>query len=164
MTLRANPLVVWRSRDEDRAGKRGAEGKRALRRLFAEEDHLSKCERIRVCDRELRGSTADLREAPRGAAMQPKLRRTTGLPNDFDIAPQHALRVAGAEGLHRRFLGRESTGEMNRRIAAPHAVGHLAFSEDAVGEPFAVSFDSRFDARDVRRVEAESDDGHASTA
>jgi hypothetical protein len=33
-----------------------------------------------------------------------------------------------------------------------------------VGEPFAVPFDRCSDARDVRRVQAESDDGHAPTA
>ena len=146
------------------AGGRDADGNERCAGLLAEEDHLSERERIRVRDRELRGSPADFREASRGAAVQPQLRWTAGLADDFDVAPQHTLRVAGAEGLHGRFLGREPAGEMNRRIVASHAVGDLRFREDAMGEPFAVPFDGCPDTRDVRRVEAESDDGHAPTA
>ena len=96
--------------------------------------------------------------------MQPQLRRTARLTDDFDVAPQHSLRVSGAEGFHRRFLGREAAGKVNGRIVAPHAVRDLRFGEDAVSEPFAVPFDGRSDARDIRCVEAESDDVHAPTA
>ena len=96
--------------------------------------------------------------------MQPQLRRTARLADDFNVAPQHSLRVSGAQGFHRRFLGREATGEVNGRIVAPHAVRNLPFSEDSVSKPFAVPFDGRSDARDIRGVEAESDDVHAPTA
>ena len=140
------------------AGNEGCGG------LLAEEDHLSERERIRVCDRELRGSPADLREASRGATMQPQLRRTARLSDDFDVAPQYSLRVSGAERFHRRFLGRKAAGEVNGRIVAPHAVRHLRFSEDAVSKAFAVPFNGRSDPRDIRGVEAESDDVHAPTA
>ena len=132
--------------------------------LLAEEDDLRERERIRVSNRELRGSPAYLREAPGGAAVQPQLRRTSGLTNDFDVTPQHSLRVAGAERFHGCLLGGEPAREMNRWIVPSHAVGDFRFREDAVGEPFAVPFDCCSDARDIRRVQAESDDGHAPTA
>ena len=34
---------------------------------------------------------------------------------DLDVAPQHALRMAGAERLHRRFFRRKPAGKVNRR-------------------------------------------------
>ena len=140
------------------------DGERELRVLCAEEDDLSEGECIGVCDRELRRLSAKLREASRGAAMQLQLRWTAGPADDFDIAPQHALRMAGPERLHRGFLRREPSREVNRGIPPAHAVRNLRFREDATGESFAVTFDSRSDARDVGRVEAQSDDGHAPTA
>ena len=117
-----------------------------------------------MCDRKLRGSPADLREASGGAAVQPQLRRTAGLAHDLHVTPQDSLRVAGAQSFHGCFLGGEPAREMNRRVVTSHAVGDFRFREDAVGEPFAVPFDCCSDARDVRRVQAESDDGHAPTA
>ena len=72
-------------------------------------------------------------EAPGGAAVQLQLRRAAA-PDDLDVAPEHAVRVAGAERLHRRFLRGEAAGEMNRRLPPPRAVRDLAFGEDAVQE------------------------------
>lgn len=132
--------------------------------LLAEEDDLSERERIRVSNRELRGSPAYLRVAPGGTAVQPQLRRTAGLANNLNVAPQHSLRVAGAERFHGCLLGGEPAREMNRWIMPSHAVSDLRFREDAVSEPFAVPFDCCSDTRDIRRVQAESDDGHAPTA
>jgi hypothetical protein len=146
------------------ARSRGEKGNERCAGLLAEEDDLSERERIRVSDRELRGSSAYLREAPGGAAVQPQLRRTTGLANDFDITPKNSLRVAGAERFHGGLFGGEPAREMNRWIVPPHTVGDFRFREDAVGEPVAVPFDRRSDARDICRVQAQSDDGHAPTA
>jgi len=140
------------------------EGNEGCARLLAEEDHLSERERIRVCDRELRGSTADSCEASCGASVQPQLRRAARLANDFDVAPKHSLRVTGAERFHGCFIGGKPSREMNRRVVTSHAVGDFRVSEDTVGEPFAVPFDCCSDARDVCRVEAKSDDVHAPTA
>ena len=137
---------------------------RVTPRLLAEENNLSERERIRMRDRELRGSPADLREASSGTAVQPQLRRTAWLADDFDVPPQHSLRVAGTESLHRRFFRREPAREMNCRIVVAHAVGDLRFREDTVCKPFAVAIDCCSDARDVCRVEAKSDDVHAPTA
>lgn len=117
-----------------------------------------------MCDRKLRGSPADLREASSGAAVQPQLRRTARLADDFDIAPEHSLRVARAERFHGCFFGGEPPREMNRRVVTSHAVGDFRVREDTVGEPFAIPFDRCSDAGDVCRVEAESDDVHAPTA
>jgi hypothetical protein len=141
-----------------------AERQQRWRELLAEDDHLSERQRIRVRDRELRRVTADSCEAPSGAAMQPQLRRTAGLTHDFDITPQHTLRVPCSERLHRRFLGREPAREMNRWIAPPHAIRHFGVGEDSAGEPVAVAVEGGSDSRDVRGVESEADDGHAPTA
>ena len=135
-----------RGRDEE--GNEGCDG------LLAEEDHLGERKRIRVRDRQLRGSSADLCEASSSAAVQPQLRWPSGLPDDFDVAPEHSLRVAGAERLHACFLGGEPPREMNRRVVASHAIGDFRVREDPVGEAFAVPFDRCSDARDVCRVEA----------
>ena len=132
--------------------------------LLAEQDDLSERKRIGVCDRQLRGSSTDRREASSGTAMQPQLRRTARLSHDFDVPPQHPLRVAGAQRFHRGFLGCEPPGEMNRGVVASHAVGDFRVREDTVGKPLAVPFDRCSDTRDVRRVQAKSDDGHAPTA
>ena len=121
--------------------------------LFAENDHLREGERIGVRDRQLRRAAADLGEAPRGAAVQPELRRTAGLPDDFDIAPQHALRVAGPERFHRRFLRGETTCEMDGRIPSTHAVGDLRVGEDPVRESVAVTVDRRRNTRNLCCVE-----------
>lgn len=125
---------------------------------------MSEGERIGVSDRELRGLTADLREAPRGAAVQPELRRTAGLADDLDVAPEYALRVAGAERLHRGFLRREAAGEMDRGVPASHAVRDFTGGEDPVGKPFAVALDRGGDAGNLSGVESESNNGHAPKA
>ena len=125
---------------------------------------MSEGERIGVTDRQLRRAAADSGQASGRAAMQLELRRTAGLSHYFDVTPQHALRVPGAERLHRGFLGREAAGEMNRRRMPPHAVRDFAFSENAAREAVAVAVDRRGDAGNFRRVESESDNGHASQA
>jgi len=117
-----------------------------------------------MTDRQFHGLAADSREAARGAPVQLELRRTAGLADDLDVTPENALRMAGAERLHRRFLRREPSGEMNRRLVTAHAVGDLAVGENATGEAVAVAADGRGNARDLRRVESESDNGHASQA
>ena len=84
-------------------------------------------------------------EPARGAAVKLQLRRTAA-PDDFDVAPQDAPRVAGAERLHRRLFRGEAAGKMNGRHAAPLAVRDLAVGEDAVQEPLAVPLDRGGDA------------------
>ncbi len=115
-------------------------------------------------DRELRGAAADFVEATGGAAMKPQLRRAAGPAHDFDVTPEHALGVSGAERLHRRFFRREAAGKMNLGKPAAQAVLDFAVGEDPVREALAVPADRGGDSRNFRRVEAESDDGHSPKA
>ena len=92
-----------------------------------------------------------------GAAVQLQLRRTAAADH-LDVAPEHALRVAGAERFHRRFFRGEPPGEMDGRHAAAHAVRDFALGEDAAEKPVAVALDRVGDAADVGGVEAETDD------
>lgn len=122
--------------------------------LVAQEDDLRERERIGMCDRELRRSSADFLETPCGASVQPQLRRPARLPDHFDVTPQHALRVSRPQRFHRRFFRREAPCEMNRRITAPHAIRNFAFGEDSMSESLSVTIDGRRDSGDVRGVEA----------
>lgn len=92
--------------------------------------------------------------------MQPKERRSA-VPYDFDVPPEHFLRVSGAERFHGRFLGGEAAREMDVRVVAPLAVGDFSVGEHATHEPIAPALDHGLYAADVRGVETETDDiGH----
>ena len=125
--------------------------------LCAEDENLCEREGFGVCDREEGGSAANLGEPTAGAAVQVELRRTAA-PHDFDVAPQHALGVPGAERFHRGFLGREPAGEMNGWQATLPAVGDLTVGEDSMHEAVAIFFDRLRDAVDVGRVDPQPDD------
>ena len=125
---------------------------------------MSERERIGVRDGQLRRVAADFGEASCCAAVQLQLRRTAGPAVDFDVAPQHVLRAAGAQRFHRRFFRGEPAGEMNRRMTPAHAVRDLAVGENPVPESIAVAFERRDDARDFCGVKSKADDGHASQA
>ena len=90
--------------------------------------------------------------APGGAAVQPQLRRTAD-PDHLDVLPQHAAGMAGAERLHRRFLGRETAGEMGDRVAAARTIGDLLIGEDPVQEAVAIALQRRGDPRQIRRIQ-----------
>ena len=62
---------------------------------------------------------ADVGKTPGGAAVQLQPGRTVA-PDDLDVAPQHALRMAGAERFHRRFLRGEP---LRPRSASPARAG-----------------------------------------
>ena len=89
--------------------------------------------------------------------MQREL-RGAAVSNDLDVTPQHALRMAGAERLHRGLLRREAAREMNGRVAAARAVRDLAFSEDSLQKAVTVSLDRVGDTGDVGGVETKADD------
>lgn len=131
---------------------------------FAENDYLGKRERIRMRNRELRRTAADLGKAASGAAVQPKLRGTAGLADHFDIAPEHSLGVSCSKRFHCRFLGRKTTRKVNRWLVTAHAVLDFGIRKDPMREAVAVAFKCGGDPRDVRRVESKANDGHAPTA
>lgn len=114
-------------------------------------------------DCQLRRMAADGLEPTCGAAVQLQLRRSTA-PDHFDVSPQYSLRMARAERLHRGFFGGKASGEMDGRVAAAQTVRHLGLGENAVCKTLAVPLDCGGYARDVCRVEADSDDVHASQA
>ena len=106
----------------------------------AENQHLRHRERVGVRDGQQRRTAAHRARAPRGAAVQPQLRRPAAAERPR-VAPEHAARMAGAERLHRRFLRREAPGEVRHRVAPPRAIGDLAVGEDAAQEPVAVALE-----------------------
>ena len=129
----------------------------------AENKHLGEGERVGMRDGEERGSPTHGGESARSAAVQPQLRRTAAAHN-LDVAPQDALRVAGPQGFHRCFLGREAAGKVNGRCVAAHAVGHFAVRKDSMSEPLTVALDGIADAGDVGCVQSQSDDVHLTQA
>ena len=114
-------------------------------------------------DSHLRRMAANRIEAPCGAAMQLQL-RWAAAPDHFDLAPQHTLRMAYSERLHHHFFNSKTPSKMNRRIATAHAVRDLVLGKDAMRKARAITLDGGGDARDVRCVEPNSDDVHASQA
>lgn len=73
--------------------------------------------------------------------------------------------MAGAQRFHPGFLGGEPAGKMNCGNTPRSAVRDFGLGEHAAQEAFAVALDDVGDPIDVRRVEADADDGrHESSA
>ena len=127
-----------------------------------DEEHLSECERLRVRNRQERTARVQVGHAAGSAAMKLQLRRTAWRAHDFNVAPQHALRVTGAERLHCGFFCREPAREMGCRVPPPRRVRDLPLGEYAAEEPIAVPRDGRFDPIDFGCIHAETDNvcGH----
>ena len=125
----------------------------------AEEHHLRERERVRVRDRHERSANLHRSGAARRAAVQFETRRTAAA-DDLDILPEHALRLAGPEGFHRRFLRGKAAREVRGRVPPLGTIGNLARCEDAVQESLAVALEHVGDARDVGGVEADTKDIH----
>lgn len=85
--------------------------------------------------------------------------RGTSAAHHFNIAPEHLLGMTRSERLHRRFLGGEAAGKVDRRIPAALAVRDFPVGEDAAQKSLAVPFDCRSDARDIGSIEAKANDG-----
>jgi hypothetical protein len=128
-------------------------------RSVAKHQDLGHRQRLGMCDGEQRRAHLHSGGAPGRSAMQPELRRTAG-PDDFDITPEDAARMPGAERLHRRFLGGESSGEVRNRVPAAHTISHLPVGENAAEEALPVPVEGRADARNVGRVESKSENVH----
>src|SRR5438128_1541575 len=94
------------------------------------------------------------------ASCQPQLRRTS-MAEHFDVLPQDAARMPGAERLHRGFLRGKAAGEARDRIAVMRTISNLAVGENTVEEAVAVPLQYVAEARNIGGVEPEPDDGHA---
>ncbi len=148
----------WRRRwagagERLRAGDNGRYG-----RLAGEEHNLRDRKGIRVRECQERRVGANRLELPLRAAVEYEGRRPVRA-HHFDVAPPHLSGVPRAECLHRRFLRREASGKMNSRCTALLAVRDLVAGEDPLEEALAVSLDHTGDARDIRGVEAQANDG-----
>src|SRR5262245_26068136 len=106
-------------------------------------------------DRDERRFPAYSRELRGRAAVHLELRRTAA-SDDLDIAPQNAMRMAGAKRFHRRLFRSESAGKVNRRRPAAATVRNLRVGKHSTEKPFAVSLDYAGDAVDIRGVETDS--------
>ena len=87
-----------------------------------------------------------------GAAMKLQLRRSAGRAHDFDVAPEHALRMSGAERFHRRFFRSEAAGEVRRWVSAPGRIRNFPVREDPADKSIAITLDGGVDAIDFRRI------------
>ena len=130
----------------------------------AEDQDLGQRQRVGVGDGEERRTAADGLEPACGASVKPQLRRPAASADDLDVAPQHPLRVARAQGFHRGFFRGKAPGEMNGRLPPAHAIRDFALGEDTMGEALAVARHGGGDARDVGGVKAEPDDVHVTQA
>ena len=129
--------------------------------LLPEEHDLRQRESFRVRDGQQRRLHSHALGTRGRAAVQPQLRRPRHTYY-LDVLPEHTARVTGAERLHTSFLGREAAGEVRDGVAPPLTIGNLAVGEDAAQETIAVALQRLRDARDVRRVEPDSNDVHDS--
>jgi hypothetical protein len=68
--------------------------------------------------------------------------------------------MARAERLHRRLFGGEAPRQVRDGIPSPRTIGNLTVGEDAAQEPLPIAVEYLGEARNVRRVEAETQDRH----
>lgn len=128
-------------------------------RSIGEEEDLRHRERVCVGDGEERSAGPHRLEAAQRTACQPQLRRSASSKH-FDVLPEDAARVAGAERLHGRLFCGKSSGEVRRGVPPPHTIINLCVGEHARQEPVAIPLDDIAHARDVRGIEPQPDDAH----
>jgi hypothetical protein len=112
-----------------------------------------------VGDRQQRSPHLHPLGANRGTAvkLQPGW---TATADDLDVLPQHAARVAGAERLHRRFVGGKSPRQVRSGISPASTISNLASSEHALQEAFAVALEHVGEPGDIGGVEADAENVH----
>ena len=123
----------------------------------AEDQDLRDRQRVGVRDGQQRRTAAYRGELPSGSAVQLELRRPAAADH-LDVTPEDPLRMARAERFHRRLLRGEAAREMNRRLAAPHAVRDFTLGENTLQESLAIALDGADDARDVGGVDTQTYD------
>lgn len=124
-----------------------------------EEHDLRQGQCLGVCDGHEAATHLHALGAPGGAAVQLQLRRPAEA-DDLDVLPQHAAGMAGAESLHRRFLGRKPAGEVRDGVAPPRTIGDLPLGENPVQEPVAIAPECFRNPWKIRRVQTNSNDVH----
>jgi hypothetical protein len=83
--------------------------------------------------------------------------------HDFDVLPEHAVRLTGPERLHRRFLRGEAAGEVRSRVPALGTICNLTRCKHALQETLAVAVEQVSDTRDIGGVQADAEDIHDRT-
>lgn len=114
---------------------------------------------LRVGQGQERRGAAHRAQSARRAPMKLQLRRSAA-PNDFDVAPEHPLRVPRPEGFHGRFLGGKPRGEMGSRPSPVPAIRDLAIGKHPFQEPFTEPVDGLLDPGDLGGIESGADDFH----
>jgi hypothetical protein len=130
-----------------------------VRASVADQHHLREGECFRVRDRQEGSTDVQAVGAPRRAAMQLQPWGTAH-PHDLDVLPHHPTRVPGAKRFHGRFFCGEAAGEMRSRIPTLGTIGNLPGGKHALQEALAVPLEDRCQARNVGRVEADTEDVH----
>ena len=120
---------------------------------------MSQGQGVGVRDGQMRPGRTKPREVFAGGVVKLQLRRPAAA-DDFEVAPEHTKRVAGADGLHASLLRGEPSGQMRRRMLAAHAVGNLCIGEDSTEKPVAVSLERLGDASNLGGVHSQADDRH----
>lgn len=113
-------------------------------------------------DRHVRPAHVHRIGAPLCAAVELKARRAAAA-HDLDVPPEHAVRMAGAERFHGRFLRGETAGKVRHGVTAAGTIRNFAVGEDTTQKTVAVAREDLRDARNVGGVEPDADDVHAWT-
>jgi hypothetical protein len=90
------------------------------------------------------------------ATLKPQLRRAA-LAYYLDVAPEDALGVTCAQGLHRGLLGGKAPGKVGRGIPSAGGIGDLAVGENPTQKPVSISGDGRLDAIDFGGIHSDTD-------
>ena len=146
--------------DSDPASSQTDETLVALQgRSVGEQQNLRHREGVGVGDREERTADVQSRRVACGGAvkLQP---RWSAEPDHLDILPHDTTRVARPERFHRRFLRSEAAGEMRGRVPPFRTIRDLPVGKDAAEESFPVPFEHFRQPRDVREIDAETNDRH----
>lgn len=109
-----------------------------------------------LCDTKLVGDDP-------GTAVNGDNRSSTGLRDDFNVAPADSFRPTSAERLHDGFLGRPTTGIVLEILFTIPAILRFTFGKHPVDEELAVLFEHAADPQRLDDIRSQSNDPHPST-
>ena len=133
-------------------------GLRVLRRLLLEADDRRHGVLAGMREANVEAAEAERSRALAGPAVEEEQGLAASIGQDFDLAPGDAA-DAGAERLHRRFLGGEAGRELVRAVAGDE---ELRRGEDAGAEAVAVALEEPVDAADFDEIDADGKGCHGS--